>query len=90
MCLDAYLPSPCVCVIKAELVVNIAVSELMQAAWWTPLNVQVTQMTWINDLYVFWRIHWREERCVISVSLIANISSMNIYEYESDWGLTRH
>lgn len=64
MCLDAYLPSLCVCVIKAELVVNSAVSEVRHASWWTPLNVQVTQMTWINDIYVFWRIHWKNEKAL--------------------------
>lgn len=56
MCLDVYLPSPRVCVIEAELVVKSAVSEVTQAARWTPFNVQVTQTTWVDDLYIFRRI----------------------------------
>lgn len=77
-CLSAYLPSSCVCVIKAQLVANSAVCEVMQAAWSTPLNVQVTQMTWIDDRYVFWRIHCRKEKAscvdqVISYSLIKHL-----------------
>lgn len=86
-CLDAYLPSPCVGVIKAELVANSAVYEVMQAARWAPLDVQVTQMTRINDLYVFWRIHWRKETLLhITGSLISHPYDI----YESEWRLTRH